>query len=124
MKDSGGTSIAVVRTPFFYQLIESGIAAGDLVIDNLSPDKVAASQDAGLRHRRDGLAYRLAEASAKEVWVPSKRVIPEKQHLTPKSQKIYSLRAQLAELSHTAFLEAKTAGDFSIFLQKMPPSSV
>jgi coenzyme F420 hydrogenase subunit beta len=121
VKDSRGTSIAVVRTPFFSQLIESGVAAGDLVVDKITPDQVAASQDAGLRHRREGLAYRLAEASAKGEWVPPKRVAPDRQHLTPKKQRIYSLRAQLAELSHRAFLEAKTAGDFSVFVRKMSP---
>jgi coenzyme F420 hydrogenase subunit beta len=121
VKDSGGTSIAVVRTPFFSQLIERGLDAGDLVMDKLSPHQVAASQDAGLRHRREGLAYRLAEASAKGEWVPPKRVAPERQHLTPKKQRIYSLRSQLAELSHQAFLEAKSAGDFSIFVRQMSP---
>lgn len=121
VKDSGGTSIAVVRTPFFSQLIDNGVASGDLVVDRISPDQVAASQDAGLRHRREGLAYRLAEASAKGEWVPPKRVAPDRQHLTQKKQRIYSLRAQLAELSHRAFLEAKTAGDFSVFVRKMSP---
>jgi coenzyme F420 hydrogenase subunit beta len=121
VKDSGGTSIAVVRTPFFSRLIENGVTAGDLVVDKVSPDQVAASQDAGLRHRREGLAYRLAEASAKGEWVPPKRVAPEREHLTPKKRKIYSLRVQLAELSHRAFLEAKNAGDFSIFVRKMSP---
>jgi len=119
--DSGGTSVVVVRTPFMKDLLERGRASGELQLDDLRPDRIAQSQDAGLRHRREGLAFRLAEAEAAGIWAPSKRVKANRDHLSAKQQRIFALRQRCAEFSHQAFRAARQAGDFSYFKKQMQP---
>ncbi|MEJ1973806.1 MAG: Coenzyme F420 hydrogenase/dehydrogenase, beta subunit C-terminal domain [Lacunisphaera sp.] len=73
---SKGTSIAVVRNPRINELVQTGITQKRLKIDSIAADRVADSQDAGLRHRREGLSYRLFLKSKDNQWAPKKRVEP------------------------------------------------
>lgn len=119
--DSNGTNVVVVRNPIIQQLIEAGMQSGRLELDRISADDVAQSQDAGLRHRREGLAYRLHLKDKAGVWRPQKRVKAQANHLGKKLQKIHQQRVTMANLSHVAFLEAIRAGDFMVFKNKMQP---
>lgn len=119
--DSGGTSIVVVRTPFFKGLIEKGRESGVLQLDELPADQIAQSQDAGLRHRREGLAFRLAEAKSAGTWAPAKRIKANRDHISAKQQRIFALRQRCAEFSHQAFRAARQAGDLSHFKKQMQP---
>jgi len=119
--DPAGTSIVVVRHPRAQALIESGIEAGELSLDRITLDDVAKSQEGGIRHRRVGLAYRLAEAEARGLATPRKRVKPDRSHLTRRQQSVFRLRQQLSELSHVAFQRAVHVGDFAVFRKEMRP---
>ncbi|MBI1356442.1 MAG: glycosyltransferase [Acidobacteria bacterium] len=119
--DSRGTNVAVVRHRQVLTLMQEAAAEGRLRLDDLSAQAVAASQAGGLRHRRDGLAYRLWLADREGVWRPNKRVSPKASHLTPKLQRIHRLRYALGQASHAAFLQAKQAGDFTVFTDKLTP---
>ena len=121
VKDSGGTNIVTVRTPFFRNLIEEGRASGVLRLDELSADRVAQSQDGGLRHRRDGLSFRLEQARLAGRWTPTKRVEPGSVVLSARQKKRFLVRQKLAEMSHQAFLGAKSEGRLEVFINAMMP---
>lgn len=118
--NSGNNSI-VVRNKKIFELIERGRAEGRLNLDSIDADEVAKSQDAGLRHRRQGLAYRLYLKDVAGLWRPRKRVSAGNKHLSEKLQKIYSFRILLAQESHEAYKVAVKSGNFSVFQKRMLP---
>lgn len=121
VEDPAGTNVVVARDPALATLLEAGANAGELVLEPIGADRVAASQDAGLRHRRDGLAYRLWRADAVGRWRPAKRVAPSRDHLRPRQRRIFELRVALMEESHRAFAAALALGDRSVYSERMRP---
>ncbi len=119
--DCNGTSIVTVRTRFFDELIKEGIGTGSLHLDALSADRVAESQDGGLRHRRDGLSWRLEQAKLADRWAPTKRVSPGSVPLNARQKKRFAVRQQLAASSHTCFFKAKREGRFEVFKSDIKP---
>ena len=117
--DSQGTNVVVVRNPIIQQLIDRASKSGRLKLDLITADDVAQSQDAGLRHRREGLAYRLDLKDKAGLWRPKKRVSAQAKHLSSKVQKIQQMRVEMAAQSHVAFLAAVKAGNFMVFKDTM-----
>ncbi len=117
--DSRGTNVVVARRGELVEIVEAARAAGRLALEEVSADAVARSQSAGLRHRRDGLAYRLH--LARKRWHPPKRVRPDPAWSRPAFRKQHRLRMKLAAESHVAFKLAKAAGDFAVFTRRMDP---
>jgi len=58
--DWRGTNVVIARSPELAGLVEAGIAQGRLALSPVDADFIARTQAAGLRQRREGLAYRLA----------------------------------------------------------------
>ncbi len=121
VKDDQGTNVIVVRNPVIANLIQKAKGEGRLYLEDLSPDEIARSQDAGLRHRREGLAYRLYLKDQSKQWRPVKRVEPGFRHLDAKTRRIQELRMNIAAVSHEAFLKARERNDFSVFKTEMDP---
>lgn len=121
VKDWRGSNVVVVRHPAIVQMIEDARKAGRLQLDVASPDDVAQSQDAGLRHRREGLRYRLHLREKEGVWAPKKRVTPSSGHLSSWNKKRHQLREGLRDQSHAAFASALNAGDKNLFAELMDP---
>ncbi|HEX5513739.1 MAG TPA: Coenzyme F420 hydrogenase/dehydrogenase, beta subunit C-terminal domain [Gammaproteobacteria bacterium] len=121
VNDSQGTSVIICRNRAIESLLKKGQDNGALNLLDSTPEQIARSQAGGLRHRREGLAYRLARDEALGRWHPPKRVAPSDTRLTGRRKKIYELRSALAEYSHEAFLQAKEVGDFSVFIRMMQP---
>jgi coenzyme F420-reducing hydrogenase beta subunit len=119
--DSNGTNVVVVRRKELSEILQEAISAGRLCLEPISADAVAESQNAGLRHRREGLAYRLYLKDCLGLWRPKKRVSARVSHFDFRQQRIYELRMQLAVRSHEAFQEAVATGDFQVFQQLMAP---
>ena len=117
--DSKGTNVVVVRDPRIREIIETGMREQRLKLDSVDADAIAASQDAGLRHRREGLQYRLFLKDQQNEWRPPKRVEAKEDHLTEKQKTIFGLRIDLAAQSHRAFLKAREAGSFDVFKRLM-----
>ncbi|MCC5847517.1 MAG: Coenzyme F420 hydrogenase/dehydrogenase, beta subunit C-terminal domain [Verrucomicrobia bacterium] len=114
-----GNSLIITRHPDLHSLIEEGMRQGDLQLDSITADQAADSQDAGLRHRREGLAYRLALAQDRGDWVPTKRVKPSTSGLTLQKKMIFRIRMKISRKSFPAFIEAKRDGDWNIFQRRM-----
>jgi len=121
VEDSQGTNVVVVRNPAIQKLIEQGMRSRRLKLDLISADDVAQSQDAGLRHRREGLAYRLQLKDKAGLWRPQKRVSASSNQFNSRLQKVHQMRVAMANQSHTAFLAAMQAKDFNLFKNKMQP---
>ncbi len=121
VKDDQGTNVVVVRNPVIAELIQKAQIEGRLYLEDLSPDEIARSQDAGLRHRREGLAYRLYLKDQNKQWRPVKRVEAGYRQLDAKTRRIHELRMDMVTVSHEAFLKAREKNDFSVFKAELDP---
>lgn len=88
-QDGRGTNVVVARTPEIAALLDAAAAAGAIELQTVDADFVAATQAAGLRHRREGLAHRL-------TWPrrgvrPIKRVSPAREPSFQR-RRIYRIR--------------------------------
>lgn len=119
--DPRGTSVVIVRTALLQQVLADGAAAGELALDAIDADAVARSQDASYRHRRDGLALRLAQCDDAGRWRPVKRVPAARAHLSARQRRVFRLRQRLAAASHPAFAAARAAGRHGVFRRRLAP---
>ena len=86
------------------QLVAEGIAQGALSLSPVDADFVARTQAAGLRQRREGLAYRLAItplAMTPRKWVAPSRAMPARRKL------IYRMRMAISRWSVRAYRAAR-----------------
>ena len=118
--DWRGTNVFVVRDETLAGIIEAGRASGALRIEDATPETVAQSQESGLRHRREGLSWRLWRADRAGRWRPKKRLAPSAE-LSRQRRRIYDLRIELSAASHRLFLEARRHNDLQLFLDGMDP---
>jgi coenzyme F420 hydrogenase subunit beta len=122
--DSGGTNVVVVRSPILNSILSSAVVASRVHLEGISAEKVVASQAGGIRHRRDGLAFRLYLADRSGSWRPTKRVQPSCSHLGSKQWDIFKLRYEIGQMSHSAFTIAKKISNLDIFLAMVMPLTV
>src|SRR5690606_39067049 len=118
------TNIVVVRHARISDLIRGGIESGFLALSEQPVDKVYESQAGNYRHRQEGLSLRIAQADAKGIWHPEKRVGPTSYTVSSKRRKIYDTRVRLAQKSHLAFLKAKEKKSFIYFYAAMLPLEI
>jgi coenzyme F420-reducing hydrogenase beta subunit len=102
--DGRGTNVMIVRTKPLHRLVEHARAEGRLELQTVDAEFIVQTQAAGLRHRRDGLAYRLSWR--KRGIVPLKRVAPSA-GLTLRRKLIYRLRYSIARWSNPIFRLAR-----------------
>ena len=117
--DPKGHSIVVTRNRLIQNVFRAGVRRGALRQTGVDEDTVAKSQAGGLRHRREGLAYRLRVAEEKGLWHPPKRVSVNETRIPRRRQRIYAVRYRLAVESLKAFSRAKTADDINVFYNEM-----
>ncbi|MFA0071448.1 Coenzyme F420 hydrogenase/dehydrogenase, beta subunit C-terminal domain, partial [Vibrio breoganii] len=72
--DGSGTNVLVVRSDDIFNMIEAAIEEGRVKLDGIKIERAIASQDAGIRHRKHALSYRLQLEKEKGNWTPPKRV--------------------------------------------------
>lgn len=118
-KDPDGSSVIVVRNHELNRIIQDSIQGDELILKKLTAEEVATSQAGGLRHRREGLSYRLGKKTLRGVNVPRKRVKPFQYDLSKKRKRMFDLREKIAANSHIAFLKALEAGDLNILYREM-----
>lgn len=117
--DSRGTNVVVTRNPVIDQIFAEGETDGALTLEAVTADDAASSQGGNYRHRRLGLAVRLADDLAAGLRVPSKRVAPDANAATPQRRKLIRLRRQMSRESHERFAAAKAAGDLDQYVRPM-----
>ena len=102
--DGRGTNVVIVRTRELHELIEAARAEGRLNLEPVDAEFVAQTQAAGLRHRREGLAYRLSWN--RRSIRPVKRV-PPSADLPLRRKLVYRLRYSIARWSSPIFRLAR-----------------
>ena len=106
--DGRGTNVVVVRSPALRALIEQARGEERLALEPVDAAFVEQTQAAGLRHRREGLAYRLSWA--KRGVRPVKRVAPSTGGLPLRRRLVYRTRYWIARASHPVFRAARRLG--------------
>jgi coenzyme F420-reducing hydrogenase beta subunit len=112
--DGRGTNVVVLRSKLLHALIRRGIEQGQLDLKLVDAEFVKATQAAGLRHRRQGLAYRLTWRRKPRV-VPRKRVDPSSE-LPLRRKLVYRLRFAIARQSHWVFRVARALNAPAIYI--------
>lgn len=102
--DGRGTNVVIVRSKELETMIEDAREQGRLELEKVDAEFIVRTQAAGLRHRRDGLAYRLTWRKARLA--PAKRVQPSSA-LPLRRKLVYRLRYAIAGLSHPALRLAR-----------------
>jgi hypothetical protein len=121
VNDSRGANVVVVRNRELQAITEMAIKRGHLAFDSVSADLAMLSQQAGLRDRRSGLAYRLHKATQAGQWVPTKRVSPNSYRLDPWFRTQQDLRDKLSAKSHVAFDQALVKGSVHAYERELEP---
>ncbi|MEI3606607.1 Coenzyme F420 hydrogenase/dehydrogenase, beta subunit C-terminal domain [Pseudogracilibacillus sp. SE30717A] len=119
--DSDGTNVITVRNPDILQILEEGISAGKVYLDELTAERVYKSQAGGFRHRRDGLSYRLHLKDENNEWRPNKRVRASDK-IDSNRKQVYKKRMQLSQESFNAFKIAEENQHFDSFIDYMNPN--
>ena len=117
--DWRGTNVVVVRDARLSELLRAAERRGDIVLESLSNDEAAASQAGNFRHRRTGLAVRLADDIRRGLSVPVKRVAPDARVVTRRRAAVVRQRRKMSRLSLGAFAAAREAGDFQLYVGPM-----
>ena len=111
-----GTNIVVARTPRMLSLLRGGLRDGALSLDRIEPGDVVRSQASGLRHRRQGLSYRLWLKERAGRWHPRKRVkASDCAELGPAFRDVQRARIRLAVWSRRCFVLVSGPMSFRIF---------
>ena len=107
--DYRGTNIVVTRDRQLDAVVRQGQERGELTIDMIDGSAVIQSQSSSFRHRREGLAHRLARRKSAGIWAPVKRVAPK---LAPGLGRrlIYDLRQKIADNSARMYAEVRAVG--------------
>ncbi|MEF0943702.1 Coenzyme F420 hydrogenase/dehydrogenase, beta subunit C-terminal domain [Rhizobium sp. BR 362] len=103
--DGRGTNVVIVRSPVLLDLIRDGMRSGRIELSEVDSDFVIATQAAGFRQRREGLAFRLSWPR----WGlrPRKRVTAAKSGLSARRRMIYAMRYEISLWSHRVFWLAR-----------------
>ena len=115
--DGRGTNVVVVRSPEVAALIDAAICDGRLELGPVDAEFVEQTQAAGLRHRREGLAYRLTWHGRhwhRRRSSPGARVRPTVR-LPLRRKAIYRMRAGISTWSHRVFSVARRTGRPEIY---------
>lgn len=112
--DWRGTNVMLVRSPVIGRLVEQALAEGRLSLDAVDDGYVADTQAAGLRQRREGLAWRLARR--RRGLAPRKRVAPDASSPAPRRRLVYAMRQAISAWSHRMFRLARASGQAWIYV--------
>jgi hypothetical protein len=112
--DWQGTNVVVVRSPDVANLLTEAIEDGRLKLNSVDGGFVAQTQAAGLRQRREGLAYRLARRT--RGLLPRKRVVPDARSATARRRLTYRIRYLISAWSHPVFRFSHWAGAPKIYV--------
>jgi coenzyme F420-reducing hydrogenase beta subunit len=117
--DGKGTNVVVVRNSDILDLLEE--FSSETQLEEVPPELVAQSQSSGVRHRREGLSYRLHLKDEAGEWRPAKRVSATN-NIPRNRKKVYEGRIQLMNESFTAFHGAQESGEgMPFFVRHMDP---
>ena len=111
--DGRGTNVVVVRAAWIDEVLRDAIAENRVELTSIDGDFLAGTQAAGLRQRREGLAYRLHLNRGR--FTPRKRVQADPTGGGWKRRRIYDLRMRISWWSHHLFAVARATRLFWVY---------
>ncbi|WP_104826956.1 Coenzyme F420 hydrogenase/dehydrogenase, beta subunit C-terminal domain [Rhizobium sp. NXC24] len=103
--DGRGTNVVIVRSFVLLGLIRAGMKSGRLNLSDVDAAFVIATQAAGFRQRREGLAFRLSWL--RRGLLPRKRIVAAMNGLSARRRMIYAVRYGISFWSHRVFWLAR-----------------
>lgn len=122
--DPRGTNIVISRNRRIDEIFAAAADTGEITVHEVSADEAAASQAGGFRHRRDGLAIRLADDIAAGLSVPVKRVAPNATVVDKQRAKLFRQRRRIAKVSQELFSNAVAQGDLRVYLNGLKRETI
>lgn len=113
--DGRGTNVVIIRSPVVAAMVSDAIKTGRLQLTEVNGEFVEQTQAAGLRQRREGLAYRLTWAP--DGIQPVKRVNPDAHSLAKERKKIYRMRYRISAWSHRFFWLSRKLNQPQVYIQ-------
>ncbi|HEX8192097.1 MAG TPA: Coenzyme F420 hydrogenase/dehydrogenase, beta subunit C-terminal domain [Allosphingosinicella sp.] len=114
--DGRGTNVVVVRSPVLHAIVGEAQAAGRLGLKAVDAEFVVETQAAGFRHRREGLAWRLARRQRGPIR-PRKRVRPGAEGMPLRRRGVYWMRKRISRWSHRVFRLSRRIGQPGLFVR-------
>lgn len=112
--DARGTNVIIIRNGGLEQILRSAAQQGNLSLQPVEASFIRHTQAAGLRQRREGLAYRLTwKAPPFEL---AKRVRAKPLPMSLRRRLVYRMRYLTARWSHLVFALSRRRGLFAIYL--------
>jgi hypothetical protein len=96
-------------------MLENAIGEGRLDLAPVDAEFIVETQAAGLRHRREGLAYRLSWMKRRPLR-PNKRVASSAAALPLRRRLVFRTRAAVARWSHRTMWLARALGAPGLYL--------
>lgn len=121
VQDGEGTNVLVVRNQDILEMLETAIQEERLNLDEISIERAIASQDAGIRHRKHALSYRLQLEKSEGNWTPPKRVDVDTFNISDSEKRRQELRIKMREVSHSSFQSALNEDDVNIYIDALRP---
>jgi len=118
-----GTNVVVSRNAELDELIDEGVAAGEIWFEQVEPERALEAQSGAFRHRVDGMRVRLADDIDAGLSVPAKRYGPGREHVSKRRVALIRLRRQLSATSTDAFIRARETDDLLEFTRPMKAAS-
>lgn len=119
VKDGKGTNVIVVRNPEIQALFDKYY--NEVSLEAVPPQIVVKSQNSGIRHRREGLKYRLYLKDQAHEWRPTKRV-QASNNIPERRKRVYEGRIRLMDESFIAYHKALDSEQgMSAFVEHMQP---
>lgn len=119
VKDGKGTNVVVVRNPEIQALFDE--FRDEVSLESVPPEVIIQSQRSGIRHRREGLRYRLYLKDQAHEWRPTKRV-QASNNIPRRRKRVYEGRIRLMDESFVAYHKALESGrGMSAFIEHMQP---
>lgn len=118
-EDWRGTNVVVVRSPEIEKLIDSAQKDRRIALKPISAKTTISSQAAAVRHRREGLAYRLQYEMTVRPYVPRKRVRPAGSFLQRFGSRVFIPRMELARRSHELFAAVTDEASYQRFKKEI-----
>lgn len=104
--DFKGTNIIITRNKEVDEILQNASKSKDIEIKNLSKLDILKSQSGGIRHKRDGLQYRLYLYKKKLVWTPKKRYKASKKHISLLRRLLYRFRFYISTSSNKLYFNS------------------
>ncbi|MCR6711865.1 MAG: Coenzyme F420 hydrogenase/dehydrogenase, beta subunit C-terminal domain [Demequina sp.] len=116
--DWRGTNIVVSRNAELTQILFAGAGAGTIELDPLTLESLCQSQAGNFRHRREGLAVRLADDQRRGLSVPTMRTVPNSREVKLARRVLIRQRRRMSRISIESFERALASGNLRVYTRR------